>query len=162
MNIKETISFDGRNIDLEWVETREIPESIKISQVTGLCVDENNEILIIKNDRGWGFPGGHPELGETPEETLRRELAEEASVEIKDSILVGYVHASDPDNDSIEGKEYAQLRFFCRPSKIDEFKGEFETSERKFVSVDSLPEYIPWISSPVAAAQTESLKKLVR
>ena len=36
-----------------------------------------------RGDRFWTFPKGHPEAGETPEETARRELREEAHITLE-------------------------------------------------------------------------------
>ncbi len=40
--------------------------------------------------RGWDIPGGHIDPGETPEETMRREVMEEATVELGPMRLFGY------------------------------------------------------------------------
>jgi ADP-ribose pyrophosphatase YjhB (NUDIX family) len=162
MSISEQASFAGRNLTLTWQETGEIPTNLNISQVSAFCLNDNNEILIIKNKHGWGLPGGHPESGETIEESLRREIKEEADCSIKNFKLIGYVEAADPQNDSVEGKKYVQLRFLCRLDKIAEFRAEFETSERQFVLPKQLPEYVVWMeSSPTGRAQYESFIKLL-
>ena len=42
------------------------------------------EVFLIQHQRGgyWGFPKGHAEKGETPEETAFRELKEETNLEL--------------------------------------------------------------------------------
>jgi len=41
------------------------------------------EVLLIQHGAGhWGFPKGHPEPGESPQETATRELKEEVGVDI--------------------------------------------------------------------------------
>lgn len=65
---------------------------------------KNDEILLVKKARGaytgkYDLPGGSIEHGETPIETLKRELIEETNIEIKnakllmaDSVLVKWLH----------------------------------------------------------------------
>ena len=56
--------------------------------VAAMLFDDQGRLLLLEHvfraDRGWGVPGGFVSKGEHPEEALRRELREEASIEIAD------------------------------------------------------------------------------
>ena len=59
-----------------------------MNQVTAAIIEKNGEILIAKRKEGkhkgkWEFPGGKIEVGESPEECLKRELNEEFNIETK-------------------------------------------------------------------------------
>jgi 8-oxo-dGTP diphosphatase len=63
-------------------------------------VDADGRVLITQRPEGkqlaglWEFPGGKVEKGETPEETVVRELAEEIGVETKVACLAPLTFAS--------------------------------------------------------------------
>lgn len=73
----------------------------KILLVTACAlIDTDNRILLSKRPEGkalaglWEFPGGKVEMGETPEETLVRELKEELGIETKVACLAPLTFAS--------------------------------------------------------------------
>jgi len=54
----------------------------------GVCVIENGEIVLISNnDSDWDLPAGRTEGDETWEQTLRREMLEEACATVVDARL---------------------------------------------------------------------------
>ncbi|MEK9175234.1 MAG: NUDIX hydrolase, partial [Patescibacteria group bacterium] len=114
MNPTEQCVFDGRTIHLTWVASSSYPSGTPISQVSGFCIDDKNHFLLVKNKREWAFPGGHPEKEESAEETLIREVREEANVSLDSYKLIGYMDVSDPDNDSGEGKNDIKLRYLAK------------------------------------------------
>jgi 8-oxo-dGTP diphosphatase len=56
-------------------------------KVTAAVLEKDGKVLIAKRKKGdrmggkWEFPGGKLDLGETPEECLKRELKEELDIE---------------------------------------------------------------------------------
>ena len=58
--------------------------------VAALVTNENGKILLVNSPwRGWEYPGGLIEPGETFQEALKREVLEEAGVEIEITGFVG-------------------------------------------------------------------------
>lgn len=58
--------------------------------VAGLVLNEKDEILLIKSPwRGWEYPGGMVEPGESLREALVREIREEAGVEVAITGFIG-------------------------------------------------------------------------
>lgn len=125
----------------------------KYTQVSGYIFNDNNELLIVKNKENWTIPGGHPELYEYTLGTLIREVMEEACVSIKEIEYLGAVEVIE------KNEKYYQLRYFARVKEIYDFKDEWEVSERKFVKLTDLHNYITWSNGETFKAQLETAKK---
>ncbi len=145
-NIFRTIFIDGKNITtLSWYETNDFSGMKKVKQCYGICFDKRGKILIVKNKGKWSLPGGTPEKGETFEETLIREIDEEADVNIKNIKPLGY--------NKIEeikfGKKsvFYQLRFIAEISKIKKQTIDPATNtqfERRFINPKDFLTYTLW------------------
>jgi 8-oxo-dGTP diphosphatase len=88
----------------------------------------------------WGLPGGGIEFGETPEETLKRELLEEVALEAKELKLLGIVTHFEKyqvENEWIWlhhiGIVYKVVTFSPHPTRIPE-------EENKWISFKDLQE----------------------
>lgn len=65
-------------------------EHTHLVSVAALVTNEKGELLLVKSPwRGWEYPGGLIEPGETFQEALHREVREEAGVEIEITGFVG-------------------------------------------------------------------------
>ena len=69
--------------------------------VAAALVDRDGRLLVQQRPEGtsmaglWEFPGGKREVGETPEQALVRELAEELAIDVDHSCLAPACFASD-------------------------------------------------------------------
>jgi len=58
------------------------------------CLTSDGAVVLISPDgECWGWPGGRPEPGESWEQVLRREIAEEACATVTAARLLGFVRA---------------------------------------------------------------------
>ncbi|MCX6715482.1 MAG: NUDIX domain-containing protein [Candidatus Taylorbacteria bacterium] len=91
-----------------------------IKQSYGICFCDGKLVIVFGyfggKDREWGFPGGRIEIGETPEEALKREVQEESNMEVLSFLPLGYQKGSKPGH----GYSY-QLRYVCRVRPYGEF-----------------------------------------
>lgn len=165
--LSEKSIWDGQEIIYTWMPTTELGLFKPVSQVYGVCLDDAGKILVIK-DKRWQIPGGTPEVGEAPEQTLERELTEEAQVEINKLIPLGAQEVNYPNNpDKKQGDLFYQYRYLAFIKKINPIQPDPATGrqyERKFVSFDEIDEYVKWgeVGREMfkdAAAVVKSIKK---
>lgn len=132
--------FLSNDCKIKWLENYKLLDTDIYTQVSAYVFNDNDEMLIVKNEKEdtWTIPGGHPEIGESKEETLKREMMEEACCTLKDINYLGAVHVIEKD------KSYYQLRYTAHVDKLEPFKQEMEISERKFVKIQDLKKYIKW------------------
>lgn len=61
----------------------------------GNCVTATGEIVLVsRGGRGWAFPAGRPEAGESWLDTLRREILEEACATTRAARLLGFTQGT--------------------------------------------------------------------
>jgi 8-oxo-dGTP pyrophosphatase MutT (NUDIX family) len=86
------------------------------------------------NARGWDIPGGHTEAGESPEETLHREVMEETGALLSDVRLLGYQRirllSPCPPNYRYPHPDSYQILFFATVAAMPDFVPTEETRER--------------------------------
>jgi len=121
-------------------------------------VDSDNRILLAQRPPGksmaglWEFPGGKIEAGETPEETLIRELKEELGVTTWESCLAPLSFASHAYDDF----HLLMPLFICR--KWDGYPQGHENQQLKWVRANRLREYaMPPADEPFVSVLMELL-----
>jgi 8-oxo-dGTP pyrophosphatase MutT (NUDIX family) len=149
-NTSDTINWNGHQITFTWIPTSNIKKYLPVRQVHGLCLNDKGEVLICREpgEKSWKLPGGRPEKGETPIETLRRELMEEVNVSLKNVMTLGAQRVDFPHNPKkSEGDLFYQLRYLCDLKKLLPQKPDPDTGLsyfRKFVPLNKLNNYLKW------------------
>jgi ADP-ribose pyrophosphatase YjhB (NUDIX family) len=81
----------------DWRMAWHPPGNIPAGQPHGAnayCVTARGNVVLVSTDGSrWGWPGGRPERGESWEDTLRRELSEEACATVTRARLLGFVRS---------------------------------------------------------------------
>lgn len=116
-----------------------------IVAAAGIVINDNNDILLVKShQRGWEFPGGQVEVGENVIDAVKREIMEEAGIDIE----VGEVFCISSNTCKYPGyngvKEVPtklMLDFICR-AKGGIPRPSSENSESAFFSTDKARELI--------------------
>lgn len=107
-----------------------------------LIFDKDNRLLLQRRPEGnWGLPGGLMELGESTEETARREVREETGLTLGELSLAGIFSGKEyfvelPNGDQFYAVTvaYAAKEYSGRPAPHE------ETIELGFFRPDQLPE----------------------
>jgi len=80
----------GQTWEVSWHPPDSVPDGVKHGSA-GVCITPSGEVILVSGDGNhWDIPAGRPEGDESWEEALRREMTEEACVEVGDVRLLGF------------------------------------------------------------------------
>lgn len=123
-----------------WHPAETVPDGTNHG-AAGVCLTRDGKCVLISSDGVvWDLPGGRPDPGERAEETLRREVREEACAEVTSARLLGYCRA-----ECIGGNELGLIlvRSLWRAEvALNAWAPEFETTARRIVKAREAPEII--------------------
>jgi 8-oxo-dGTP diphosphatase len=130
--LKDNYVYMGVTYKCTWIPGQSPRDLSPITQVYGFCFDNIGRLLVQRHDGNpWQIMGGSPEPGETPEQTLTREVDEEVNIDISNIVYLGAQLVENPN-----GKKSYQIRYAARitkikPRKADPARGIIR--QRKFI-----------------------------
>ncbi|WP_281975731.1 NUDIX hydrolase [Halobacillus litoralis] len=102
-----------------------------------IIVNENGEILLQhRTDGGWGLPGGLMELGESLEQTARREVSEETGLRIGSLQLLDIFSGEDYHFKVDNGDELYSVTAVYMTKEID---GELSQNPKESIGLSFFP-----------------------
>ena len=111
----------------------------------GIVLNDNEEVLMVKtHNQGWVFPGGQVEVGENVIDAVKREIMEEAGVdvEVKEVFCIASNTGKYPGYNGVkEIPTKLMLDFICRARSGVPRPSE-ENSESMYVSKDKVLDMI--------------------
>jgi cyclopropane fatty-acyl-phospholipid synthase-like methyltransferase len=91
------VEWGGQPVKLTWLPDYNIKDEDIVTSVHAICVQNDKIVLSKIKNRGFNYPGGHIEKGESLEEAIHREVYEEAYIR-GDITYIGAIEVNHKDN----------------------------------------------------------------
>ena len=146
--MKFEIDWKGEKYLTEWMADVDFEKLDNITQSYGFVFDKEGKVCIVDCSKGyWSLPGGHPKEEDSSfEDTLKREVDEEADLDIKNIKRMGYFKVVPLSENCKMGVHYA-LRYVSEVDKIKEQSIDpcnGKVGIRKFVRPNEFNDYVKW------------------
>jgi hypothetical protein len=139
---------------IEWHPPVGEPDGTKHG-ANAFCVTHENHVVLISADGArWGWPGGRPEGDESWEQTLRREVLEEACAVVCGARLLGFCRGT-----CVSGPEHGRVlvRSIWRADvELNVWEPRFEIRHRRLVPAEDLLTHL-WIEEGFEALYHRAL-----
>jgi ADP-ribose pyrophosphatase YjhB (NUDIX family) len=110
------LDWYGKKVRLDLFDSTEYENLDPIRQVQAVCFVDDTHVVLYKSQRdNYGCPGGHPEKGESWEETLKREVSEEVAGDLLACGPIAYIKETNLDTGNVE----YFLRYWARVKLLD-------------------------------------------
>ena len=137
----------GDGWTVAWHPPGEVPPG-QAHGANAFCVTADGGVVLVSRDGSrWGWPGGRPERGESWEDTLRREMPEEACAIVTDARLLGFVRSrclSGPEEGLVLVRSIWRAQVTLLP-----WRPEFEIRLRRVVPAGELAGHL-WMEEGAA------------
>jgi ADP-ribose pyrophosphatase YjhB (NUDIX family) len=134
----EMLATDGEAEAADAVLALEVGHATPKLDVRG-AVFRGNEILLVREDGAWGLPGGWADVGESPGESVVREVLEESGYATR---AVKLLALYDRDRHAYEPHAWHIWKaiFLCELLDTEQQDLDSETDEARFFALADLPE----------------------
>ena len=131
---------------ISYIRSKVGHDKVILTFAGGILADDEGRVLLqLRGDKKtWAIPGGAMELGESFEETAKRELKEETNLDIIDSTMVKVLSGKDTYREYPNGdKLYDITAIFVITNYSGDLKVNDEESKKlEWFIIDKLPENI--------------------
>jgi nucleoside triphosphatase len=115
------------------------PQKYPEPTVGALIVNDAGDILLVQSYKWqnfWSVPGGHIELGERAEETVKREVKEEVGLDIE-PVKMLMVQQAVYSKNFLAPRHFIFLDFLCRTKSSTVKLDQWEIQESKWVAPEA-------------------------